>query len=95
MGNFYYISYMREAFLEPSNKRPPPVSDDELEREPLEALPAAKEPPKPKPPLSNLPDVKVLCRNIEGVFRPRDNMIYCVCTRCERESKAAAAGEAR
>ena len=74
-------------------KREVKMEDDELEREPLEAPPAAKEPPKPKPPLSNLPDVKVLCRNIEGVFRPRDNMIYCVCTRCERESKAAAAGE--
>jgi hypothetical protein len=36
-------------------------------------------------PLSTRPDVKVLCKNIEGIFRPRDHMILCSCSRCKHE----------
>ena len=59
---------------EPSPAKSPP----RVSKKPFEA-------PVPAAPLSDLPDVKVLCRYLEGVFRPRDNMIRCFCTRCRRE----------
>ena len=46
----------------------------------------SEEPPaEPAAPLSDLPDVRVVCKSFHGMFRPRDNLIECECGRCVRE----------
>ena len=68
---------------------PPSPANESREPSPAKSPPrVSKKPfvaPVPAAPLSDLPDVKVLCKYLEGVFRPRDNMIRCFCTRCRRE----------
>ena len=61
-------------------------TDAEVKAEGTEDGDGSKEAPdEPAQPLSDLPDVPVICKSFRGVFRPRDNLIECECGRCVRE----------
>ena len=61
-------------------------TDAEVKAEGTEDGDRSKEAPdEPAQPLSDLPDVPVICKSFRGVFRPRDNLIECECGRCVRE----------
>ena len=67
-------------------------ADAAAEEKPSADVPS-EVPAAPPASLSDLPDVKVLCKNLVGTFRPRDNMILCSCTRCRRERDLAGGAE--
>jgi hypothetical protein len=66
------------AGIEPG---PPDPAGTQLPTQPVHIQSKEK-----RAPLSTLPDVRVLCKNLAGVFRPRDNLIACVCARCDKQN---------
>ena len=51
------------------------------------AVPGDPPVPKGNVPRPELPEVKVRCNKLTGIFRPADTYIRCLCRRCEREAE--------
>ena len=65
----------------------------ELEGQPIASnskhaiVPGGLPVPKGNVPRPELPEVKVRCKTLTGVFRPADTYIRCLCRRCDREAE--------